>query len=56
MLKRWLKEFIIEVVCSDVTIGGHCGCCGVWVERVIVSVDWPWTLCENCIKEGKKGE
>ena len=47
-MKNWLRELIVDIVIQNITIGGHCGLCGTWVERAIVPVYWRWTICEKC--------
>jgi len=40
--------YLYEV--SELAIGGHCGCCGKWVDKAIVEKGWEWTLCDECAK------
>ena len=35
-LKRWVKRHWGLYELSELTVGGHCGCCGRWVEKAIV--------------------
>lgn len=46
---RWIKRLIVQVVLTELTIGGHCGCCGKWVPDHIVEAGWCVTLCDDCI-------
>jgi len=43
---RWAMFDIREL-----TVGGHCGCCGAWVDKAIVEKGWKWTLYEKCERE-----
>ena len=48
---RWLrafcKDFFSLYDISDLTVGGHCGCCRAWVPNAIVARGWEWTLCNE---------
>ena len=35
---------------SELRIGGHCGCCGMWVKNEILPRDWAITICKECLK------
>lgn len=39
---------------EELTIGGNCGCCGIWVKNIITPINWAVTLCEKCY--GKDGD
>jgi len=45
-VKGWLGLYDVE----DLAIGGHCGCCGDYVEDCIVDKHWQVTLCKKCIE------
>ena len=45
-----LRRLVVQVVLEELEVGGHCGCCGVWVEHCIVEAIWPYTVCEKCIR------
>ena len=53
---RWLKDWILKLVVSELQIGAHCGLCGRWVEHKIIYRSWPWTVCEECSKKRPKKE
>jgi len=46
-VKRWFWLYDI----SDLTVGGHCGCCGRWLALDIVEKGWEWTVCSECGRE-----
>ena len=48
-----IKEWIINFICTEIVIGGHCGLCGSWVSDILVPRFWPYTVCENCRKEAQ---
>jgi len=52
-LKVWAKRHWHLYELSELTVGGHCGCCGKWVDKAIVEKDWEWTLCDECAKRVK---
>jgi hypothetical protein len=39
---------------SDLQVGGHCGCCGIWVKDEILPKYWAVTMCSDCIELGNK--
>jgi len=53
-MKNWLRNFIKRKFnlydIEDLTIGGHCGCCGKWIPDEIFGKSWEegWGLCDNC--------
>lgn len=52
MFKKMLqkvKDWIAQVVCEKVVIGGHCGLCGKWVDICLVPVYRRVTTCRRCI-------
>ena len=49
-LKEWAKRHWHLYEVSELAIGGHCGCCGKWVDKAIVEKGWEWTLCNECAK------
>jgi len=49
-IRNWIKRHFCLYDIEDLTIGGHCGCCGAWIHNEIVPEDWPYSLCQNCIK------
>lgn len=46
-VRKGLVNFILSVVFNEVFVGGHCGCCGKWVDHDLVWIDRV-TLCANC--------
>lgn len=50
-IPKWIRELIVQVVLEELTVGGHCGCCGKWIAEHIVEVAWPWSVCDDCISE-----
>jgi len=54
-IRRILREIVIDIVTSDIQIGGHCGCCGKWVPDILIDNSWPWTICDECINTSKDG-
>jgi len=49
-VRNWIKNKFSLYDIQDLVIGGHCGCCGEWIDKVIVDEDWQWGICENCLK------
>ena len=47
-IRRWVKRKFNLYDIDDLQIGGHCGCCGIWISNVIVEKGNWWTLCNNC--------
>lgn len=50
-LKEWCKRHWYLYEMDELTVGGHCGLCGKWVDKAIVMKGWEWTMCEECEKE-----
>lgn len=48
MIRNWIKKFFDLYDYDDLRIGGHCGCCGKWVQNCIVPKDWAITICDEC--------
>ena len=55
-LLKWLgwafrrRGTLVDI--RDLMIGGHCGLCGAWVEKAIVSKESDgWTVCNKCAGE-----
>ena len=48
MIRNWIKEFFQLYDFSDLQVGGHCGCCGHWVETCITEKSWSITVCDQC--------
>lgn len=46
--RNWVKRTFWLYDVSDLTVGGHCGCCGKWTPNAIVALDWRITLCDVC--------
>jgi len=46
--RNWVKKRLYLYDISDLTIGGNCGCCGKWVDKIIVEKGYEWTICEEC--------
>jgi hypothetical protein len=36
---------------KDLQIGGHCGCCGAWINDEIFPAYWAIGICKNCMRE-----
>lgn len=51
-IRKWIKQKFYLYDFEDLAVGGHCGCCGSWVDRAIVEKGWEWTLCDKC-RHGK---
>lgn len=52
LLRNWIKKRFNLYDIKDLTIGGHCGCCGVWIATALVPADWPYSICSKCLKIG----
>lgn len=50
-IRRRIADFILDVVFREVRVGGHCGCCGQWVEHDLVWAVDRATLCRDCLAE-----
>ena len=48
-IRNWVKSWLGLYDVEDLKIGGHCGCCGVWIPDQIFPKDWSWGLCKKCI-------
>ena len=48
-IKRTVSDYIISVVTNKVSIGGHCGLCGNWVNNILLPSYWRITICQECI-------
>jgi len=48
-IKRWFILYDPE----DFQVGGHCGICGEWVKDDILPKAHSWTLCSECVRDGK---
>ena len=44
-IKRKFGLYDIE----DLRAGGHCGCCGNWIEDIIVPKNWAIGICKKCL-------
>lgn len=51
-LKCRIEKWIVGLVINQIAIGGHCGCCGKWVENCLLPHYWRVTVCEKCVGEG----
>ncbi len=49
-MKIWIRDWLIDFILCHIVIGGHCGCCGAWVDDCLVASYWRVTLCDKCIK------
>lgn len=56
LILRVVKDWIAEVVCETVAIGGHCGLCGKWIADCLVPTYWRVVVCQGCIDEYERGE
>jgi len=50
---KWIKNRYGLYSIEDLTIGGHCGCCGSLIENEIVPKIWPYSICEKCLNLGE---
>ena len=48
MFRNYIKKIFELYDIDDLTVGGHCGCCGKWVTYCIVPKDWAISICERC--------
>jgi len=48
-IKIWLNLWDIE----DLTIGAHCGLCGLWLPNIIIDKLWRVDLCKKCCGKNK---
>ena len=56
-MRKLIKRLFNLYDISDLVIGGHCGCCGKWIEDKIFFMDETWGLCEKCVyDEFKRGD
>ena len=46
----WIKRKIVDLILSEIQVGGWCGCCGAWIDHALVWMPWPYTICEECKK------
>ena len=49
-LRNKIRYWIITIVINNIVIGAHCGLCGTWMKHEVTDVNWPWSICEECIK------
>ena len=52
-LRNWIKNKFDLYDIEDLSIGGHCGCCGDWIKDRIIPITLlgAISLCEICSKE-----
>ena len=48
-IREWIKRRFDLYDIDDLTIGGHCGCCGAYIRDKILSKDWSWGICDKCL-------
>ena len=53
-LRNWIKRKFELYDIKDLVTGGHCGCCGAWMNNEILPKDWPWGICSECTKGSVK--
>lgn len=48
MITNLLNRFGFYKI-SQLTVGGHCGCCGKPMPKeIFVDIGWNWGLCDKC--------
>lgn len=47
-LCRAIEHWIVKIVCTHVSVGGHCELCGKWVPGILVPTHWRITVCQKC--------
>jgi hypothetical protein len=47
MIKKLLERLGFYRI-DDLDIGGHCGCCGIWIPDIITEKTWRVGLCKKC--------
>ena len=52
-IKKWVKKWFNLYSVEDLRVGGHCGCCGEWIEKEIVPKIWPYSICEKCLNDSE---
>jgi len=55
-IRNWIKEKFHLYDIKDLSIGGHCGCCGAWIDNEILPKDWAVGICSNCLGEGENND
>ncbi len=50
-IREWLKEKFNLYDIKDLTIGGHCGGCGDWINNIILPKNWAVGICKKCLRE-----
>lgn len=48
IIRRLIKKLFILYDIGDLTVGGHCGCCGKWIPNKIFLKEYAWGLCRKC--------
>ena len=48
ILKRLLRNVVLEIVLGEIRIGGWCGLCGKWMAEDLFPIDWPYGVCTAC--------
>ena len=51
-IRDWVKRKLDLYDIEDLTVGGHCGLCGSWIEKEIFPKEWPYGVCSKCLEEG----
>jgi hypothetical protein len=54
-MRRRIRDWVINIICSWVVVGGNCGLCGKWVKARLVPRYWRWTMCDDCASAGNGG-
>lgn len=51
-IKRWIRERVKKLFrlydLSDLTVGAHCGLCGINMPEEIVCKGKEWAICDKC--------
>lgn len=53
-IKSRIENWIINLICSKIAIGGHCGLCGKWIPDVLLPRYYSWSVCDECAQEGQE--
>jgi hypothetical protein len=46
-LKSWFVEWIIDIIVTNVVVGGRCGLCGKYIPDELFPAYWPWGACKD---------
>jgi hypothetical protein len=45
---RKIKDWIIQLICDEIVIGGHCGLCGKPISDELFPLRWAFGVCDEC--------